>query len=137
MKGQFLIDTIKCSQCGMTVNTYLQKQASIVFLCGHAFHQNCLPKDKDPFCHLCSKKTLDLQSKLESKKAAAAKEAATKEEFDQMQRTKLMASELMSQNELNDKQEGVLSAFESLQQKRMEFFDQSLNGLGLLKASFS
>lgn len=134
MKGQFLIDTIKCSQCGMAVNTYLQKQASIVFLCGHAFHQNCLPKDKDPFCHLCSKKTLDTTSKQESKRAAAAKEAANKEEFEQMQRSK--ATELMSQS--NDiKEEGVLSAVESLQQKRMEFFDQSLNGLGLFKASFN
>lgn len=82
-----------------------------MFLCGHAFHQNCLPKDKDPFCHLCSKNTLDTTSKLESKRAAAAmKEAADKEEVETMQRLK--ASEQQS-NDIKEN-EGVLSAVESL-----------------------
>jgi hypothetical protein len=48
-------DFSKCAQCDNPAQSLLKKIPILLFSCGHLFHQNCFPKDKEPECHLCIK----------------------------------------------------------------------------------
>jgi hypothetical protein len=104
----------------------------LMFNCGHNYHANCFPKEKEPECHLCLKENFDNIIPTSKKMSKV-----NKEEEEKMKRAMQLKNEVtMESGALFIQKEDAAVAADGLLERRLEVFDMAMAQSGLQKSSF-